>query len=178
MVELATHGVLSRSRGTNWFPQLFGWFMLLISPYGAMQEAGLFDPVAPHPVKYWFGLGIGLVGMVMGAGWALGRAGASVDPGRGEARQWWGVASWPVFSRTAPLTDFHAVRVHPKVVTQGGFPHDAWCVSLVRRERDAEGSDEFLLHHRPGRDEALAMAHELTQALHIPLQTPAAQPPE
>jgi hypothetical protein len=110
-----------------------------------------------------------LGGAVLGAGFAFARAGSAVDPHAATATQWWGLGHWRLRERTEPLTAFHSVRVHPRLVTQGSFPSWRWCISLVQKGGEA-GPDEFLLHHVAKEADAIRQANALAGALERPLQ--------
>lgn len=160
----------ARSRGTGLFVQGFGWVLLLLYPLAFLDVIGWVD-IDPRKPQFtlWQSAIIFLGGAAMGAGFALGRAGGEVDAGAGTATQWWGLGSWRWRARSEPLAQFHTVRVHPRMLTQGSFPTQRWCVSLVRDGGDP-GPDEFLLHHLGKEADAVAQANELAGALALPFQ--------
>lgn len=160
----------SRSRGTGLFVQCFGWILLALFPLAFLDHI---DLVHIDPRKGQFTVVqaavIFLGGACMGAGFALGRAGGEVDASAGTATQWWGVGSWRLREHAERLDGFHHVRVHPRLITQGSFPAQRWCISLVRGD-GAAGPDEFLLHHVATEDAAVAEANALAGGLALPLQ--------
>lgn len=160
-----TEQTFAKSRGTGFLPQLLGWFMLLTGPGIVLEHLGWVDfGDQPSIVPDWEGVLLGVMGAWMGAAFCLGRAGAEVEAHARLATQWWGVGPWRLWRKSEPLGSFHAVRVHPRFITQGSFPSLRWCVSLVQGEGIA-GLDEFLLHHVEGEPAAKALAHELAESI-------------
>ncbi len=161
-------GVFAAVRGSGFLPRLLGWLMLLAGSGIVLEQLGLVDfGDQPAVVPDLPGVAIGLAVTCLGVVLCLGCAGGEVDRNAATATQWWGLGQWRLRSRIEALEVFRAVRVHPRLITQGSFPSFRWCVSLVEGPGDA-GVDEFLLHHVTDEAQAKALAAALADVLGIP----------